>query len=123
MMQPKRTKYRKAHKGRNRGFACVAIVFLSVNMDLNVLVVGELPQRQLEAARRAIARITKRAGKMWIQIFPDKPITKKPLEVRMGKGKGSVEYWVALLQPGRMVFELDGVTEEIARDAFLKAVG
>jgi len=121
MMQPKRTKYRKAHKGRNRGLACVGNSVSFGSYGLKCIGRGQLTQRQLEAARRVIARITKRAGKMWVRVFPDKPITKKPLEVRMGKGKGSVEYWVALLQPGRMVFELDGVTEEVARDAFLKA--
>lgn len=121
MMQPKRTKYRKTHKGRNRGSACVGNRVSFGEFGLQCAGRGQLTQRQIEAARRVIARITKRAGKMWIRVFPDKPITKKPLEVRQGKGKGSVEYYVALMQPGRMVFELDGVSEEIARDAFLKA--
>ncbi len=121
MMQPKRQKYRKMHKGRNRGCASVGNRVSFGEYGLKCVGRGRLTQRQLEAARRVIARITKRAGKMWVRVFPDKPITQKPLEVRQGKGKGNVEYFVALMQPGRMVFELDGVTEEVARDAFVKA--
>ncbi|MDQ2994101.1 MAG: 50S ribosomal protein L16 [Pseudomonadota bacterium] len=119
MMQPKRTTYRKTQKGRNRGTVTSDVAFGTYGMKC--VGRGELTARQIEAARRVISRITKRGGKLYIRTFPDVPRTKKPLEVRMGKGKGSVEYWVAKMQPGRMVFELDGVDEELARDAFRKA--
>ncbi|MFV2056661.1 MAG: 50S ribosomal protein L16 [Thiohalomonadales bacterium] len=118
MLQPKRTKFRKQMKGKNRG---VAVRGSSVNFGdfgLKATGRGRITARQIESARRAMTRHIKRGGKIWIRIFPDKPITKKPLEVRMGKGKGSVEYWVALIQPGRMLFEMDGVPEELAREAF-----
>ena len=117
MLQPKRTKFRKMHKGRNRGLASgIDINFGS--FGLQAIDRGRLTARQIESARRAITRCIKRQGKMWIRIFPDKPITQKPLEVRMGKGKGNVEYWVALVQPGKILYELDGVTEEESRKAF-----
>jgi large subunit ribosomal protein L16 len=104
MLQPKKTKFRKMQKGRNRGLATVGR--------------GRITARQIEAARRAISRALKRGGKLWIRVFPDKPITKKPLEVRQGKGKGNVEYWVALVQPGKVLYEVEGVPEELARQAF-----
>lgn len=117
MLQPKRTKYRKMHKGRNRGCTVDAKVNFG---DFGLKACGRcrLTARQIEAARRALARDTKRQGKIWTCVFPDKPITQKPLEVRMGKGKGNVEYWVALIQPGKMLFEMNGVSEETARAAF-----
>lgn len=117
MMQPKRTKYRKQFKGRNRGVATRGTKVSFGEYGLKTLQHGSITARQLEAARRAMARHVKRGGKVWIRIFPDKPITKKPLEVRQGSGKGSVEYWVALVQPGRVMFEIEGVTEELAREA------
>ncbi|QIK37210.1 50S ribosomal protein L16 [Caldichromatium japonicum] len=118
MLQPKRTKFRKQHKGRNRGLALTGNRVSFGEFGLKALEHGRLTARQIEAARRAITRSVKRGGKIWIRIFPDKPITKKPLEVRMGKGKGNVEYWVALVQPGRMLYEIEGVSEELAREAF-----
>ncbi len=118
MLQPKRTKFRKQHKGRNRGLALAGNRVSFGEFGLKALEHGRLTARQIEAARRAITRSVKRGGKIWIRIFPDKPITKKPLEVRMGKGKGNVEYWVALVQPGRMLYEIEGVSEELAREAF-----
>ncbi|CAL4326569.1 50S ribosomal protein L16 [Buchnera aphidicola] len=117
MLQPKRTKFRKMHKGRNRGLASGTSVDFG-SFGLKATSRGRLTARQIESARRAITRCIKRQGKMWIRIFPDKPITQKPLEVRMGKGKGNVEYWVALIQPGKILYELDGVTEEESREAF-----
>lgn len=121
MLQPKRTKYRKQFKGRNRGMATKGNTVVFGDYGMKSLEHGRITQRQLEAARRAIARCIKRGGKIWIRIFPDKPITRKPLEVRMGSGKGNVEYWVALVQPGRMLFEMEGVTEAEAREAFILA--
>jgi len=121
MLLPKRTKFRKQHKGRNRGLAQVGNRVSFGEFGLKCTGRGRLTSRQIEAMRRVIARETKRAGKIWIRVFPDKPITQKPLEVRQGKGKGSVEYWVALLQPGRMLFEIEGVPETLARTAFKKA--
>lgn len=121
MLQPKRTKFRKQHKGRNRGLATVGNQVSFGDFAMKATGRGRLTARQIEAARRVIARVTKRGGKMWFRAFPDKPITQKPLEVRQGKGKGSVEYWVALIQPGRVLFELAGVPEELAREAFEKA--
>jgi large subunit ribosomal protein L16 len=118
MLQPKRTKFRKQHKGRNRGLALRGSSVSFGDFGLKSLGRGRITARQIEAARRAITRHVKRSGKMWIRIFPDKPITKKPLEVRMGKGKGSVEYWVAQVKPGTMLYEINGVSEEIAREAF-----
>lgn len=117
MLQPKRTKFRKMHKGRNRGLASGTRINFG-SFGLQAIDRGRLTARQIESARRAITRCIKRQGKMWIRIFPDKPITQKPLEVRMGKGKGNVEYWVALIQPGKMLYELDGVTESESRKAF-----
>ncbi|MCD6056131.1 MAG: ribosomal protein [Gammaproteobacteria bacterium] len=121
MLQPKRTKFRKQQKGRNRGMALRGSAVSFGDFGLKALGRGRLTSRQLEAARRAVSRAIKRGGKMWIRVFPDKPITKKPLEVRQGKGKGSVEYWVALVQPGRVLFELEGIPEEVAREAFDRA--
>ncbi len=118
MLQPKRTKFRKQQKGRNRGLAHTGNCVSFGEYGLKTLERGQLTARQIEAARRAMTRCIKRGGKIWIRVFPDKPITKKPLEVRQGKGKGNVEYWVALVQPGRLLYEMDGVTEETAREAF-----
>ncbi|MBK1645129.1 50S ribosomal protein L16 [Thiocapsa imhoffii] len=121
MLQPKRTKFRKQHKGRNRGLAQSGNKVSFGDFGLKAVGRGRLTARQIEAARRAITRKVKRGGKLWIRVFPDKPISKKPLEVRMGKGKGNVEYWVALVQPGRVLYEIEGVTEELAREAFALA--
>ena len=118
MLQPKKTKYRKQQKGRNRGVAMNANRVSFGEYGLKAVTRGRITARQIEAARRAMTRHIKRGGKIWIRIFPDKPITKKPVEVRMGKGKGNVEYWVALAQPGRMLYEMEGVPEEVAREAF-----
>ncbi len=117
-MQPKRTKFRKQFKGRNRGLAHRGSTVAFGDYGLKATERGRLTARQIEAARRAMTRFIKRGGKVWIRIFPDKPITQKPLEVRQGKGKGNVEYWAALVQPGRILYEMDGVTEAIAREAF-----
>ena len=118
MLQPKRTKFRKQHKGRNTGMAIRGSSVSFGEFGLKSTERGRLTARQIEAARRAITRHVKRGGKLWIRVFPDKPITKKPLEVRMGKGKGSVEYWVAQIKPGTMLYEIQGVSEELAREAF-----
>jgi large subunit ribosomal protein L16 len=118
MLQPKRTKFRKQQKGRNRGLAQVGNKVSFGEYGLKSTERGRITSRQIEAARRAMTRHIKRGGKIWIRIFPDKPITEKPLEVRQGKGKGNVEYWVAQIQPGRMLYEMQGVSEEIAREAF-----
>jgi large subunit ribosomal protein L16 len=118
MLQPKRTKFRKQHKGRNRGLAQSGNKVSFGDFGLKAIGRGRLTARQIEAARRAITRKVKRGGKLWIRVFPDKPVSKKPLEVRMGKGKGNVEYWVALVQPGLVLYEIEGVTEELAREAF-----
>jgi large subunit ribosomal protein L16 len=118
MLQPKRTKFRKQHKGRNRGLAQSGNAVSFGDFGLKAVGRGRLTARQIEAARRAITRKVKRGGKLWIRVFPDKPVSKKPLEVRMGKGKGNVEYWVALIQPGRVLYEIEGVSEELAREAF-----
>ncbi len=118
MLQPKRTKFRKQHKGRNRGLAHRGSDVSFGEFGLKAVGRGRITARQIEAARRTITRRVKRGGKLYIRIFPDKPITKKPLEVRMGKGKGNVEYWVAQVQPGRMLYEIEGVPEELAREAF-----
>lgn len=121
MLQPKRTKFRKQQKGRNRGLAHRGSSISFGDYGLKALGRGRLTARQIEAARRALTRHVKRGGKIWIRVFPDKPITQKPLEVRQGKGKGSVEYWVAQIQPGKVLFEIEGVTEELAVEAFALA--
>lgn len=118
MMQPKRTKYRKQMKGRNRGLAQNGNKVSFGDFGLKATEHGMITARQIEAARRVITRYAKRGGKLWIRIFPDAPVTKKPLEVRMGSGKGNVEYWVAKVQPGKMLYEIEGVTEVEAREAF-----
>jgi len=118
MLQPKRTKYRKQMKMDNRGLAHKGSKVSFGEYGLKSLERGRLTARQIEAARRTISRHVKRGGKLWIRIFPDKPISKKPLEVRMGSGKGSVEYWIAQIKPGTMLYELEGVSEELAREAF-----
>jgi large subunit ribosomal protein L16 len=118
MLQPKRTKFRKQQKGRNRGLAERGSKVSFGEYGLKAVGRGRITARQIEAARRAMTRHIKRGGKIWIRVFPDKPISKKPLEVRQGKGKGNVEYWIAQIQPGRMLYEMEGVTEEIAREAF-----
>jgi len=121
MLQPKRTKFRKQMKGRNRGLAHRGSDVSFGEFGLKAVGRGRITARQIEAARRAMTRHIKRGGKIWIRIFPDKPITKKPLEVRQGKGKGGVEYWVAQIQPGKVLYEMEGVSEEIARQAFTLA--
>ncbi|MBE0505434.1 MAG: 50S ribosomal protein L16 [Marinospirillum sp.] len=121
MLQPKRTKFRKMHTGRNRGLALRGNKVSFGEFGLKATGRGRLTARQIEAARRTMTRHIKRGGKIWIRVFPDKPITEKPLEVRMGKGKGNVEYWVALIQPGKVLYEVEGVTEELARQAFALA--
>lgn len=121
MLQPKRTKFRKQQKGRNRGLATRGNRVSFGEFGLQSTSRGRLTARQIEAGRRAITRHVKRAGRIWIRIFPDKPVSKKPLEVRMGKGKGNPEYWVALIQPGAMLYEIEGIPEELARQAFLLA--
>jgi len=118
MLQPKRTKYRKMHKGRNRGLAQNGNKVSFGEFGLKAIARGRITARQIEAARRVISRHVKRGGKIWIRIFPDVPISNKPLEVRMGGGKGNVEYWVAKVQPGSVLYEMDGVTEDMAREAF-----
>ncbi len=118
MLQPKRTKFRKQHKGRNRGLAIRGSSVSFGEYGLKATGRGRMTARQIEAGRRAMTRYIKRGGKIWIRVFPDKPITKKPLEVRQGKGKGNVEYWVCQIQPGRVLYEMEGVTEEVAREAF-----
>ncbi|MFZ0218755.1 MAG: 50S ribosomal protein L16 [Candidatus Aquirickettsiella sp.] len=117
MLQPKRTKYRKQFKGRNRGIATRGTEVSFGQYGLKATAAGFITSRQIEAARRALTRHIKRGGKVWIRIFPDKPITKKPLEVRQGKGKGSVEYWVAVIQPGRVLFEMEGISVDMAKVA------
>ncbi|MDP2533615.1 50S ribosomal protein L16 [Photobacterium damselae subsp. piscicida] len=117
MLQPKRTKFRKAFKGRNRGLANGTDVSFG-EFGLKAVGRGRLTARQIEAARRAMTRHIKRQGQIWIRVFPDKPITSKPLEVRQGKGKGNVEYWVAQIQPGKVLYEMGGVPEALAREAF-----
>ncbi|PWK51945.1 50S ribosomal protein L16 [Pleionea mediterranea] len=118
MLLPKRTKFRKVQKGRNRGVAIAGGKVSFGEFGLKATTRGRLTSRQIEAARRAMTRHMKRAGKVYIRVFPDKPITQKPLEVRMGKGKGSVEYWVAQIQPGRVLYEVEGISEDLAREAF-----
>ncbi len=117
MLQPKKTKYRKAHKGRIRGKAKGGTTLNFGSYGLKALTAERVTSRQIEAARRAITRHMKRAGKVWIRIFPDVPVSKKPTEVRMGKGKGTPEYWAARVKPGRVMFEIDGVNSDIAHTA------
>ena len=121
MLQPKRTKFRKLQKSRNRGLANRGNRVSFGEFGLKAIGRGRLTARQIEAGRRAMTRHVRRGGKVWIRVFPDKPITKKPLEVRQGKGKGSVEYWVALIQPGRVIYEMEGVPEADARRALALA--
>ena len=118
MLQPKRTKFRKQQKGRNRGLAVRGSKVSFGEFGLKATGRGRITARQIEAARRAMTRHIQRGGKIWIRVFPDKPISKKPLEVRQDKGKGNVEYWVAQVQPGRMLYEMEGVAEDVAREAF-----
>ena len=118
MLQPKRTKFRKQQKGRNRGLALRGSKVSFGEYALKSTDRGRLTARQIEAARRTITRHVKRGGKLWIRVFPDVPITKKPIEVRQGKGKGNVEYWIAQIQPGRILYEIEGVSEDVAREAF-----
>ena len=118
MLQPKRTKYRKQQKGRMRGVAHRGCDVSFGDFGLQAVQCSHVTARQIEAGRMAIQRRVKRSGKLWIRIFPDKPVSKKPLEVRMGSGKGSVEGWVAVVRPGRVLFEIAGVPEDVARDAF-----
>lgn len=118
MLQPKRTKFRKQHKGRNRGLAHRGSSVSFGEYGLKATGRGRMTARQIEAGRRAMTRHVKRGGQIWIRVFPDKPITSKPLEVRQGKGKGNVEYWVAQIKPGKVLYEMEGVPEELAREAF-----
>lgn len=118
MLQPKKTKFRKQHKGRNRGLAQSGNQVSFGEFGLKAVGRGRITARQIEAGRRAINRHIKRGGKVWIRIFPDVPVTQKPLEVRQGKGKGNVEYWAAKVQPGTVMYEMEGVSEELAREAF-----
>jgi len=117
MLQPKRTKFRKAQKGRNRGLAHRGSQIAFGDFGLKTLQPGWLTSRQIEASRIAVTRYMKRQGKVWIRIFPDKPVTKKPAEVRMGKGKGAPDHWVAVVRPGRILFECEGVDRESAQEA------
>ncbi len=121
MLQPKRTKFRKVQKGRNTGLAHRGSSVSFGTIALKSVERGQMTARQIEAARRTISRRIKRGGKIFIRVFPDKPVTKKPLEVRMGKGKGGVEYWVCQIQPGKVLYEIEGVSEELAREAFALA--
>ena len=118
MLQPARTKYRKQQKGRNKGIATRGTKVSFGEFGLKATTRGRITARQLEAARRAMTRHIKRGGRIWIRVFPDKPISKKPAEVRMGNGKGNPEFWVAEIQPGRVLYEMDGVDEAMAREAF-----
>ena len=121
MLSPKRVKFRKQQRGRMRGVATRGNTIAFGQFALQAQECGWITSRQIEASRRAMTRYVKRGGKIWIRIFPDKPITGKPLEVRQGKGKGNVEYWVAQIQPGRVLYEVEGVSEELAREAFALA--
>ena len=116
-LMPKRTKFRKQQKGRNRGKATRANVVNEGEYGLQATTAGWIKGNQIEAASVAMTRFIKRGGKVWIKIFPDKPVTKKPAETRMGKGKGAPEYWVSVVKPGRVMFEIEGVSEEVAREA------
>jgi len=117
MLQPKRTKYRKTHKGRNKGMALRGSTVAFGSFGLKSIERGRLTSRQIEAARIAMTRYMNREGKVWIRVFPDKPMTSKPAEVRMGKGKGALDHYVAVIKPGKIMFELDGVTREVATEA------
>ena len=121
MLAPRKIKYRKIQKGRRRGMASTGDYVAFGTYGLKAMESGWISSRQIEAARITISRRVRKVGRMWIRIFPDKPITKKPAETRMGKGKGAPEYWVAVVKPGRILFEIDGVSEEIAREALYKA--
>jgi large subunit ribosomal protein L16 len=121
MLQPKRTKFRKAHKGRIHGIASSAVNLAFGQYALKALEPERITARQIEAARRALTRHMKRAGQVWIRVFPDVPVSKKPLEVRMGSGKGAPELWVVRVKPGRIIFEIDGISEQIAREALALA--
>jgi len=121
MLSPKKTKYRKSQKGRVRGVAKGGTDIDFGDFGLQALEGGRLTARQIEAARIAMTRHTRRQGKIWIRVFPDKPVSKKPAETRMGKGKGAPDFWVAVVRPGRVLYEIEGVTEELAREAFLRA--
>ena len=121
MLQPKKTKFRKQQKGKNRGLALRGSKVSFGEYGLKATSRGQITSRQIEAARRAMTRHVKRGAQIWIRIFPDKPITKKPLEVRQGKGKGNVEYYVAPIKPGKILYEMEGVDEEVAREAFALA--
>ena len=121
MLQPMRTKFRKAHKGRIKGLATSGVDLAFGQFGLKALEPERVTARQIEAARRALTRHMKRAGRVWIRVFPDVPVTKKPLEVRMGSGKGSVELWVTRVKPGRILFELDGVPVQLAKEALALA--
>ena len=121
MLQPMRTKFRKAHKGRIHGVATSGATLSFGQYGLKAVEPERVTARQLEAARRALTRFMKRSGRVWIRIYPDVPVTKKPLEVRMGSGKGAIELWIARVKPGRIIFEVDGVSEQIAREAFALA--
>ena len=121
MMQPKKTKFRKAHKGRIHGTATSGATLSFGQFGLKAMEPERVTARQIEAARRALTRHMKRAGRVWIRVFPDVPVSKKPIEVRMGKGKGAPEYWVTRIAPGRIMFEVDGVPEQVAREAFALA--
>lgn len=118
MLMPKKVKYRKRHKGRMRGTAYRGGKISFGDFGLQVLECGRITARQIEAARVAMTRYVKRGGKIWLRIFPDKPVSKKPAETRMGKGKGNPEYWVAVVKPGRVIYEMSGVPEEVAKEAF-----
>ena len=118
MLMPKRVKYRKRHKGKMRGIAYRGGKISFGNFGLQAIECGRITNRQIEAARIAMTRYVKRGGKIWLRVFPDKPVSKKPLETRMGKGKGNPEFWVAVIKPGRMLYEMDGVSESIAKEAF-----
>lgn len=121
MLMPKKTKYRKQMKGRNRGKAMRGSSLAYGNIGIKALELGRIDSRQIEAARIALTRHIKRTGKVWIRVFPDKPLTAKPLEVRMGKGKGAVEKWVMNIKPGRIIYEITGVEEQMAREALMLA--
>jgi len=121
MLQPMRTKFRKAHKGRIKGVATSAMNLDFGEYGLKAMEPDRVTARQIEAARRALTRHMKRAGRVWIRMYPDVPVSKKPLEVRMGSGKGAPEFWVARVKPGRILFEVDGVSQQVAREALMLA--
>jgi|TARA_Y100001949_G_scaffold171124_2_gene173142 large subunit ribosomal protein L16 len=121
MLQPTRTKYRKAHKGRIHGYATRGEILNYGSYGLKAMEPDRIISKQIEAARVALTRFMKRSGKVWLRIFPNIPVSKKPTEVRMGKGKGSTEYWACRVKPGRIIFEVDGVSESVAKEALYKA--